>query len=162
MTSYWYSASEELAFVTMKRILPWILAASAATLAIVLAPAGGAGSATRPCVAWASLPRRVVLSGANEVTVRVTLHATAACAGVTFDNGGTARLNGPGRNSDFPLRWSHIGATDTASFYWGIDAPGVYRIARGNLQTYDADSEHIPFTWHATSMVVRNGRSSQV
>ena len=150
--------------MTMKRFLPWISGAVAATAAaVLLLPSGPAGSATSGCVAWARLPRQVTLSGTNEVTIRVTLHATAACAGVSFDNGGTAVLNAPGRTGfDYPLRWRHIGGTDTASFYRGIDPPGTYTIRRGNLQTYDASSIHIPFTWRSTSMVVKYGSSSGV
>jgi hypothetical protein len=88
--------------------------------------------------------------------VHLTLEATAGCAGGTFDNGATATMRGPGSspNSVFPLQFDRIGGTDTLTLYAGINPSGRYRIAKGSLQTYDANAIRIPFTWRPTSTVV--------
>jgi hypothetical protein len=126
----------------------------AAMLGLVLVPSSPAGSATS-CVAWAQLPARVSLAG-HEVYVRATLQGTPECAGVTADSGGSATLNGPGPStSDFPLRWNHLGDSDTAPLYASLNAIGTYRVGTGELQTYDARYFHIPYEWRATSTVVK-------
>jgi hypothetical protein len=134
----------------MRKISIALLAAVLGAAALLVVPSAPAGSATSGCVAWASLPHRVALAG-HVVYVRSTLHGTAACRGVTADAGGSATLRGP---SDFPLRWDHVGATDTAPFS-SLDALGTYRIRTGDLQTYDASYVHIPYVWRATSTVVK-------
>jgi hypothetical protein len=127
--------------------------AGAAALAAVLVPTSGAGAADG-CVAWGTLPARVVL-GPNGVTVHTTLHATAACRGATMDNGATATLRGPDSRSDVNLRWSRIGGGDQSTYYPSLDRPGTYRIVDGDLQTYDAKYVHIPATWRATTTVLK-------
>ncbi len=127
----------------------------------VLGPTPGAG-ASDGCVAWGTLPARVVL-GPDGVTVRATLQATSACRGVTTDNGATATLRGPDRRDDIELRWSRIGASDEATYYPSLNHPGTYRIVGGDLQTYDAKYVHIPATWRETATVVKYaGRFSGV
>ena len=127
--------------------------AGVVTLATLLVPTSGAGAADG-CVAWATLPARVVL-GPDGVTVHTTLRGTAACHGVTTDNGGTATLAGPDRRSDLGLRWSRIGASDQATYYPTLNRPGTYRIVDGDLQTYDAKYMHIPATWRETTTVLK-------
>ena len=123
------------------------------TLTAVVVPTSGAGAAT-DCVAWGSLPSRVVL-GPDGVTVHSTLHASSACAGVTADNGATATLRSPAARDDIQLRWSRIGAGDDATYYPSLDRPGTYRIVDGDLQTYDAEYVHIAATWHETTTVLK-------
>lgn len=139
----------------MSRVSIAIVSAFVALAALVGLPSSPAGSATS-CVAWAALPQHVTLRGARPATVHITLDATPACTGVSFDNGARAVLRGPGSgpNATFPIRWSHIGATYSVTLYAGINRPGTYRIAGGELQTYDRYAVHIPFTWRATSMTV--------
>jgi hypothetical protein len=138
----------------VSRVSTAIITAAIGVTALVAVPAGQAGSATS-CVVWASMPARLSL-GPNEVKVRVTLTGTPACRGVTADSGGRATLNGPGPStSDFPLMWDHLGASDTAPFYASLNTLGTYRVAGGDLQTYDAQYNHIAFTWRPTSMVVK-------
>lgn len=138
----------------MKHIGTTVLASLAAVLGLVLVPSSPAGSATS-CVAWAQLPARVALAG-QEVYVRATLTGTPECAGVTADSGGSATLNGPGPStSDFPLRWNHLGDSDTAALYASLNAIGTYRIGTGDLQTYDARYFHIPYQWRATATRVK-------
>jgi hypothetical protein len=127
------------------------LLAGAALLAI---PGGGAG-ATDSCVAWASLPARVALSG-QAVDVRSTLQGTAACTGVTADAGAHAVLNGPGPStSDYPMLWTHLGDTDSATMYASLTVPGTYTISGADLKTYDARYFHIPNQWRTTSTTVK-------
>jgi hypothetical protein len=137
------------------KILGTSALAATAVIAGVLLPLSPAGSATS-CVAWASLPRQITVHATRPTQVRITLRATSGCTGVSFDNGAIARLKGPGSspNSTFPLYFSHIGGTDSVTLYAGINRPGTYRIAGGTLRTYDAMSNHIPFTWRTTSMIV--------
>jgi hypothetical protein len=139
----------------VSRLSVVLASALLAVAAVVGLPGSPAGSATS-CVAWASLPRQVTLSASRATTIRTTLQASPACTGVTFDNGATAVLRGPGSspNAALALRWSHIGATYSVTLYGGINPAGTYRIAGGNLQTYDRYSLHIPFTWHTTSVSV--------
>jgi hypothetical protein len=126
-----------------------------AALIVVPGPGAGAGSATTACVAWAAVRPRIAL-GPRPAVVRTTLHGSAACAGVTTENGGSATLDGPGGStSNYPMRWSHIGSSDTVEFYRGITEPGTYRFRSGDLQTYDAEYVHIPYTWRPTSATVR-------
>jgi hypothetical protein len=137
-----------------------IASTALATLAVVV-PSTGAGAAGS-CTAWGTLPRRVTL-GPNGATVRTTLHGTAACAGITTDNGGTAALRGPGSNDDVPLRWTHFGATDEATYYPSLNRPGTYRVVDGRTQTYDAKYVHIASTWRPTATVVKyRGRFTDV
>jgi hypothetical protein len=127
------------------------LLTGAALLAI---PGGGAGAA-ESCVAWAGLPARVALSG-QPVEVRSTLHGTAACTGVTADAGAHALLNGPGPStSDYPMLWTHLGDSDTATMYASFTVPGTYTIRGADLKTYDARYFHIPNQWRATSTTVK-------
>lgn len=130
-------------------------AALAAALvgAAVLVPSSGAGAGDA-CVAWGRLPARVVL-GPQGVTVRTTLAGTAACTGITADNGGSAVLRGPGRNNDVPMRWMRIGDSDEATYYPSLNQPGTYRLEDGALQTYDAQYRRIPASWRATSTAVK-------
>ncbi|HKC28877.1 MAG TPA: hypothetical protein VKB75_12770, partial [Jatrophihabitans sp.] len=146
----------------MLRVRTALTAAALGLAALIAIPAGQAGSATS-CVAWASMPAHVSL-GPNEVKVHVTLTGTAACRGVTADSGGSGTLNGPGPStSDFPLMWDHLGASDTADFYASLNTLGTYRVAGGSLQTYDAQYNHIPYTWRTTAMVVKYaGRFARV
>jgi hypothetical protein len=127
------------------------LIALAALLAI---PGGGAGAANS-CIAWATLPSRVALGG-GPVVIRSTLRGTPACRGVTADSGAHAVLNGPGRStSDYPMLWTHLGDTDTATMYASFTVPGTYRISGAELQTYDARYFHIPNDWRTTATVVK-------
>jgi hypothetical protein len=136
-------------------------AAALATLAAVVVPASGAGAGDS-CTAWGTLPSRVALSPQG-VTVRATLHGTAACTAESFDNGGTAVLRGPGANDDAPMRWSRMGASDWATYYPSLDRPGTYRLVDGRTQTYDADEIRIPSSWRATATVVKyQGRFTRV
>ncbi|MFN2560111.1 MAG: hypothetical protein ABR571_02280 [Jatrophihabitans sp.] len=127
------------------------LLAGAALLTI---PGGGAG-ASDSCVAWASLPARVALSG-HAVEVRSTLQGTPACTGVTADAGAHALLNGPGPStSDYPMLWTHLGDTDSATMYASFTVPGTYTIRGADLKTYDERYFHIPNQWRATSTTVK-------
>lgn len=139
----------------MSRLSIALAAALVAVAGVVGLGGSPAGSATS-CVAWATLPQRVTLSATRPTTIRTTLQGTPACTGVTFDNGATAVLRGPGSgpNASFPLRWAHIGSTYSVTLYGGINRPGTYVISNGNLQTYNRYSMHIPFTWHSTSTAV--------
>ncbi len=153
MTFWRDTESDVSSLMGMSRVTLAITAALLAGAALVTIPASPAGSATS-CVAWAGLPSRVSLAG-REVVVRATLHGSPACRGVTADSGGSATLNGPGPSrSDFPLRWAHLGSSDSAPFY-ALDTLGTYRIRNGDLQTYDARYLHIPFEWRTTSTVVK-------
>lgn len=126
-----------------------------ATLAALTVPATGAG-ADDACTAWGSLPARVAL-GPHGATVHTTLRGTAACRGVTADNGATALLTGPGRNDDVPLRYPRFGGSDEATYYASLNRPGTYRVVNGKPQTYDANYVRIPATWHVTSTEVKYG-----
>lgn len=138
----------------MSRIALAVSTALVAVAGLVSIPGGGAGAADS-CVAWASLPSRVALGG-SAVDVRSTLHGTPACTGVTADAGAHAVLNGPGPStSDYPLLWTRLGDTDTATMYASFTVPGTYRISGANLQTYDAGYSHIPNVWRTTTTTVK-------
>ena len=132
------------------------LGSAAVAAALVTVPATGAGAgSTEGCVAQATMPARVAL-GPTPVDLHITLTATPACTGVQTDNGGSATLVGPGgTTTNYPLRWYHLGAQDTAGFYPGLTQLGTYRITHGNLQTYDAEYLHIPYTWTPTATTVK-------
>jgi hypothetical protein len=140
----------------LSRLTVALSTALIAAAALATVPWSGAGAGTDgSCVAWAQLPARASLHG-KPVVVHATLRATDACRGVTTDNGATATLTGGSDPSQrFPLRWSHIGATDTAALYGSLTKPGTYRITRGDLQTYDAEYRHIASTWDPTATVVK-------
>jgi hypothetical protein len=139
----------------VSRTIPAIglAAATAAVATAVLLPISAAG-ADNSCVAWGTLPARVVLDP-NGATVRTSLHGTAACTGVSFDNGGSAVLRGPGANNETPLRWMRFGATDEATYYPSLNRPGTYRVIDGRTQSYDADEDRIPSSWRSTTTVVK-------
>jgi hypothetical protein len=120
--------------------------------AVLLVPAGGAG-ASSGCIGWGQLPARVAL-GPAQVSVTATLRGTSSCSGVTFDNGGSGDLRGP-NGADYPYIWPHLNGSDTATMTATVTPTGTYTIANGNVQTYDANSERIAYTWQATSTVVK-------
>jgi hypothetical protein len=138
----------------LSRLAVALSTALLAGAALLTIPGGGAGAADS-CVAWASLPARVALSGQG-VEVRSTLQGTPACTGVTADAGAHALLNGPGPStSDYPMLWTHLGDTDSATMYASFTVPGTYTIRDADLKTYDARYFHIPNQWRATSTTVK-------
>jgi hypothetical protein len=132
----------------------WSLLAALGLVAVaVVVPTSGAGAGDG-CVAWGTLPARATLAP-HGVTVHTTLHGTAACAGVTADNGASALLRGPAGEHSVPMRWLAFGDHDQATFYPGLDRPGSYRLVDGKVQSYDAEYELIPATWRSTVMSVK-------
>lgn len=138
----------------MSRVAVALSTALLTGAALLVTPGGGAG-ATDSCVAWASLPARVALGG-QAVEVRSTLQGTPACIGVTADAGAHAVLNGPGPStSDYPMLWTRLGDSDTATMYASFTVPGTYTIRAADLKTYDARYFHIPNQWRPTSTTVK-------
>jgi hypothetical protein len=138
----------------LSRVSVALSAALLAAAGVLAVPGGGVGAANS-CVAWATLPSRVALGG-GPVDVHSTLRGTDACRAANLDAGARAILNGPGSStSDYPMLWTHLGDTDTATMYASFTVPGTYRISGADLKTYDARDIHIPNEWRTTTTTVK-------
>jgi hypothetical protein len=129
-------------------------AALVAAVAIAAVPLPFA-NATANCTAWGALPARVALH-TDKTVVKIVLRGTSGCRNRRTDNGASASLVYPAGSRE-DQRWRHFGDTQAVTLYVNIVKSGRFELRRGNVQLYDDRYERVPWSWRATSMVVKRG-----